>query len=60
MQCSYVLQSGHWPVVRRQSGMIMLSMAEAQGREEEQETVSAMASLRVDHQGHQTQYVLNF
>ncbi|XP_069990018.1 histone deacetylase 4 isoform X12 [Penaeus vannamei] len=55
LQNVIAVQSGHWPVVRRQSGMIMLSMVEAQGREEEQETVSAMASLRVDHQGHQTQ-----
>ncbi|XP_071518120.1 histone deacetylase 4 isoform X5 [Panulirus ornatus] len=49
------VQSGHWPVVRRQSGMISLSVVEAQGREEEQETVSAMASLRVDPQNPQTQ-----
>lgn len=48
-------QSGHWPVVRRQSGMISLSVVEAQGREEEQETVSAMASLKVNPQNPQTQ-----
>ncbi|KAK4328764.1 hypothetical protein Pmani_000854 [Petrolisthes manimaculis] len=42
------VQSSHWPVVRRHSGMMALSHLEAQGREDEQETVSAMASLRVD------------
>nr|XP_045592377.1 histone deacetylase 4-like isoform X2 [Procambarus clarkii] len=55
LQNVIAVQSGHWPVVRRQSGMIALSMVEAQGREEEQETVSAMASLRVDPQNSQTQ-----
>ncbi|KAG7174703.1 histone deacetylase 4-like, partial [Homarus americanus] len=55
LQNVIAVQSGHWPVVRRQSGMIALSMVDAQGREEEQETVSAMASLRVDPQNPQSQ-----
>lgn len=54
LQNVIAVQSGPWPVVRRQSGLLGLSQAEAQGREEEQETVSAMASLRVDPQNHQS------
>ncbi|XP_066967774.1 histone deacetylase 4 isoform X9 [Macrobrachium rosenbergii] len=55
LQNVIAVQSIHWPVVRRQSGMIALSALEAQGREEEQETVSAMASLKVDPQNQQSQ-----
>ncbi|KAB7506517.1 Histone deacetylase 4 [Armadillidium nasatum] len=47
-------QSEHWPVLRRTSSLVCLSHLEAKGREDEQETVSAMASLRVDH--HQTSH----
>ncbi|KAG0727417.1 Histone deacetylase 4 [Chionoecetes opilio] len=54
LQNVITVQSGPWPVVRRQSGMLGLSEVDAQGGEEEQETVSAMASLRVDHQNPQT------
>ncbi|MPC22842.1 Histone deacetylase 4 [Portunus trituberculatus] len=54
LQNVIAVQSGPWPVVRRQSGLLGLSQAEVQGREEEQETVSAMASLRVDPQNHQS------
>lgn len=42
------IQNGHWPVVRRHSSTVGLSIMEAKVNEEEQETVSAMASLRVD------------
>lgn len=45
---SFRLQSAHWPVVRRQAGLVGLTAAEAEGRREEQDTVSAMASLRVN------------
>ncbi|XP_064106352.1 histone deacetylase 4-like isoform X8 [Macrobrachium nipponense] len=55
LQNVIAVQSIHWPVVRRQSGAIALSALEAQGREEEQETVSAMASLKVDPQSQQSQ-----
>ncbi|KAK7024265.1 Histone deacetylase 7 [Halocaridina rubra] len=55
LQNVIAVQSIHWPVVRRHSGMIALSVLEAQGREEEQETVSAMASLKVDPQNQSSQ-----
>ncbi|KAK3853688.1 hypothetical protein Pcinc_039779 [Petrolisthes cinctipes] len=48
LQNVITVQSSHWPVLRRHSGMMALSHLEAQGREDEQETVSAMALLRVD------------
>lgn len=54
LQNVIAVQSGPWPVVRRQSGLLGLSQAEVLGREEEQETVSAMASLRVDPQNPQS------
>ncbi|XP_050714789.1 histone deacetylase 4-like isoform X9 [Eriocheir sinensis] len=54
LQNVIAVQSGPWPVVRRQSALLGLSQAEAQGREDEQETVSAMASLRVDPQNSQS------
>ena len=58
LQTVLACQSDHWPVLRRFSGNIGLSHVEAKGREEEQETVSAMASLRVDHPHHsQNTYV---
>ncbi|KAF2365725.1 Histone deacetylase domain [Trinorchestia longiramus] len=42
------IQSSHWPVVRRQAGLVNMTATEAEGRQEEQDTVSAMASLRVN------------